>query len=65
MRRNGIDSLIVLSSCSGDPEVVRFFIDDMLDFNPYRVQLTGWELFNAARDRFGDYRCIGIKYSIH
>jgi hypothetical protein len=29
------------------------------------VQLTGWELFSAARDRFGDYRCIGVKYSIH
>ena len=37
----------------------------MLDFNPYRVQLTGWELFNAARESFGDYRCIGIRFCTH
>jgi hypothetical protein len=63
--RHAIDSLIVSSSVVGDREVVRFLSDEMFDFNPYRVPLTGGELFKAARDRFGDYRCIGVKYWTH
>lgn len=65
MRRHVIDNLIVASSVVVDPEVIQFLTDDMFDFNPYRVQLSGWELFNATRKRFGDYRCIGVKFSIH
>ena len=65
MRHNAIDSLIVCSSVVGDPEVVQFLSEEMFDFSPYRVQLTGWELFSAARKRFGDYRCIGIRYCTH
>lgn len=47
-----------------DPEVQAFCERHLWDFNPYSPQppLSGPELFQAARRRFGDYRCWDLEF---
>jgi len=55
-----------LCSCS-DPEVRAFCVHALWDFNPHgnTLPLSGPELFQAARRRFGDYRCLDLEYWLH
>ena len=53
--------------CS-DPEVQRFIAEEMLSIGPYStpsVTMTARQLFQAARDRFGDYRCLDLELPVH
>lgn len=50
-----------------DDQVREFCESALRDFNPYgpELPLSGWELFQAPRDRFGDYRCIDLLLWLH
>ena len=53
--------------CS-DPEVQRFIAEEMLSIGPYsqpRFTMTARQLFQAARDRFGDHRCLDLELPVH
>jgi hypothetical protein len=41
-----------------DPDVQAFVEEHLRDFNPYRVHLTPWQIFDAAFERFGTARCL-------
>lgn len=53
--------------CS-DPEVQRFCESEAWDIGPYsqpEFTLSGHQLFQAARSRFGDYRCWDLEFWLH
>ena len=47
--------------CS-DPDVQRFCEIEARDMSPYKRQLSARQLFEAARARFGDYRCWDLEF---
>jgi hypothetical protein len=52
--------------CS-DPAVQRFMEEEMI-ISPYAVAeftKSARELFQAARDRFGDHRCLDLEFWEH
>ena len=56
-----------LHFCS-DPEVRRFVEDEFRDIGPYRQPefiKTARQIFQAARDQFGDYRCMDLQLWEH
>jgi hypothetical protein len=53
--------------CS-DPEVQRFCEDELWRIGPYsqpEFTLSARQLLRAARDRFGDYRCLDLEFWEH
>lgn len=53
--------------CS-DPEVRAFVLTEAWNISIYSQQehvLSGPELFQAARQRFGDYRCWDLVFWLH
>ena len=55
-----------LTFCS-DPDVQAFVESEAWDFNPYAdpQSKTPRAVFWAARDRFGDYRCLDLTLRLH
>jgi hypothetical protein len=54
--------------CCSDPEVQAFIAEEMMALGPYSVPeftKTARQLFQAARDRFGDYRCLDLELPVH
>ncbi len=48
-----------------DPEVALFLDQEFNNISPYsqpKAVMTASQLFQAARARFGDYRCIGVLF---
>ncbi|MEH2547128.1 hypothetical protein V1283_003773 [Bradyrhizobium sp. AZCC 2262] len=53
--------------CS-DSAVQAFCEKEAWNISPYSQPehvMSGWELFQAARRRFGDYRCIDLEMWLH
>jgi hypothetical protein len=53
--------------CS-DREVQAFIEAEMLSLGPYsqpEFAMTARQLFQAARDRFGDHRCLDLELPVH
>jgi hypothetical protein len=53
--------------CSDD-EVLLFCERELWNISIYSQPehvMSGPELFQAARDRFGDYRCIDLEFWLH
>jgi len=51
---------------SSDRDVQRFIEAMMRDDNPYRVRpMTVREIFDAAREQFGDFRCMYAGIWLH
>ena len=53
--------------CS-DRAVQQFIAEEMLSIGPYsnaECTKTARQLFQAARDRFGDYRCLDLELPVH
>jgi hypothetical protein len=54
--------------CCSDPEVQAFIAEEMMALGPYSnpsVTKTARQLFQAARDRFGDHRCLDLELPVH
>ena len=53
--------------CS-DREVQAFIAEEMMALGPYsnaECTKTARQLFQAARDRFGDHRCLDLELPVH
>jgi hypothetical protein len=64
-RRDAIE--LPLRFCS-DPDVNAFCVEEAWRIGPYSVpQFTksAHQLFQAARDQFGDYRCLDLEFFEH
>jgi hypothetical protein len=58
----------VVPLCCSDGEVQAFIAAEMLAIGPYsqpQHTMTARELFKAARDRFGDHRCLDLELPLH
>jgi hypothetical protein len=54
--------------CCSDPEVQAFIAEEMMALGPYSIPQstkTARQLFQAARDRFGDHRCLDLLFYEH
>ena len=54
--------------CPDDPELHHFVEEEFFDIGVYRQAKfvkSAWQVFQAARQRFGDRRCIGLGYLEH
>jgi hypothetical protein len=53
--------------CS-DPEVSAFIAEEMINFSPYvpaQNRKSARMVFNEARARFGDHRCLDLEFYQH
>jgi hypothetical protein len=58
----------VVPVCCTDAEVQAFIADEMASIGPYsqpKFTMTARQLFQAARDRFGDHRCLDLELPVH
>jgi hypothetical protein len=54
--------------CCSDREVQAYVAAEMLSLGPYsnaECTKTARQLFQAARDRFGDHRCLDLELPVH
>jgi hypothetical protein len=68
MMQRDRDAIAMPLRFSSDPDVQAFCVEEAWRIGPYSVPeftKSAWEMFRAARDRFGDLKCIDVEFYEH